>query len=96
MTAVLRHVPDLIWLRLLRRLCHMMATLAAVSPVFLKTNHHASYVHTVVCITFDRRLLLYARKTQTQCPRYQPIAYTPIARAVQSAYKDLFVNRVEG
>ena len=96
MTAVLRHVPDLIWLRLLRRLCHMMATSAAVSPVFLKTNHHASYVHIVVCITFDLRLLLYARKTQTQCPQYQPIICTPIIRAVQSEYKDLFVNRVKG
>ncbi len=96
MTAVLRHVPDFLRFGLLRRLCHMMATSAAVSPVSVKTNHHASYVRIVVCIAFDFRLLLYARKTQTQCPRYQPIIYTPIIRAVQSESKDLFINCVEG
>lgn len=94
MTAVLGHVPTIFRLGLLRRLCHMMVTSAAVSPVSVKTNHHASYVHTVVCVAFDFSRTLYARKTQTQCPRYQPLIYTPIIRAVQSEWKDLFINRI--
>ena len=88
MTAVLRHVPVLIWFGLLRPLCHTTATSAAAGPVFLgfdfpvKTGYRASYVHIVIRIAFDRRLPLYARKTQTQCLRHQPMAYTPITRAV--------------
>ena len=34
--------------------------------------------------TPDRRSLLYARKVQSQYPRAWPMAYTPIARAIQS------------
>ena len=48
----------------------------------VKTGYRASYVHIVIRIAFDRRLPLYARKTQTQCLRHQPMAYTPITRAV--------------
>jgi hypothetical protein len=65
MTAVLRHVPDLIWFGLLQPLCHVVVTSAAASPVFVKTDNYASYVHTAIRFTPNRRLPLYARRTQT-------------------------------
>jgi hypothetical protein len=52
-----------------------------------KTDFHASDVHIAILYAVlklklslplsDLRLPLYARKTQTQCPRHQPLAYTP-------------------
>lgn len=65
MTAVLRHVPALRWLGLLQPLCHVIVTSVAANPVFFQTDNNASYVHTVVRGAFDRRLPLYARRTQT-------------------------------
>jgi len=47
-----------------------------------KTNDRASDVHITVWMTVDRRLLLYARKAQTQCPRCWLMASTPLASAV--------------
>lgn len=34
MTAVLRHVPALLWLGLLQPLCHVIATSVAANPAF--------------------------------------------------------------
>ena len=47
-----------------------------------KTNDRASDVHIAIRIAVDRRLLLDARKAQTQCPRRWLMASTPLARAV--------------
>jgi hypothetical protein len=48
-----------------------------------KTNDRASDVHIAIRIAVDRRLLLDARKAQTQCPRRWLMACTPLARAVK-------------
>ena len=47
-----------------------------------QTDDRASDVHIVIRITVDLRFLLYARKTQTQCPQRWLVVYTPVARAV--------------
>jgi len=47
-----------------------------------QTNDRASDVHIAIRIAVDRRLLLDARKAQTQCPRRWLMASTPRARAV--------------
>ena len=52
-----------------------------------KTNDRASDVHIAIRIAVDRRLLLDARKAQTQCPRRWLMASTPLARAVEAASK---------
>ncbi len=90
MTAALRLAPNFLRLRLLRPLCHAMTASVAANPdsccfrpKLQESDHRASYVHLVIRVTSDRRPPLYARKTQSQCPRHQPVAYTPIARAVQ-------------
>ena len=49
---------------------------------YFRTDDCASRVHLTALYT-DRRFLLYARKVQTQYPRVWPLAYTPIASAVQ-------------
>ena len=51
-------------------------------PAPRNTEDHASDVHIPVRVTVDRRLLLDARKAQTQCPRRWLMAFTPLARAV--------------
>jgi hypothetical protein len=58
-----------------------------------KTNDRASDVHIAIRVTVDRRLLLYARQAQTQCPRRWLMACTPVARAVWSESKDCFIAR---
>lgn len=61
----------------------------------VENDPRASNVHAMIRVALDDRLPLYARKAHTQCPRQQSIACTPVARAIQSAYKDLFVNRLQ-
>jgi hypothetical protein len=81
----LRHEVDFLHrYRLLCLLRRTVTTSTAGSPILLhRISDCASRVH-AIDFTPDLRFLLYALKVHTQYPRIWSMAYTPIARAIQS------------
>ena len=98
-TAALRQVPGLFLARTtttaLPRDGHISRSEPSLPSLGRQASHRASYVHTAVRIVAGRRLPLYAHKAQTQCPRQQPMVYTPVTSAVWPASRGRFIEANE-